>query len=134
MPDCCDCYSDKFDEAKAAEDLARYRRDGPDRTTRLLLDALRAEGVSGATLLDVGGGVGVVQHELLGAAVRHAVAVDASRAYVRTARAEAERRGTAERTTSLLGDFVALAPEIAPADVVTLDRVICCYADMESLV
>jgi magnesium-protoporphyrin O-methyltransferase len=34
----------------------------------------------------------------------------------------------------LHGDFVALAPEIAPADIVTLDRVICCYPDMERLV
>ena len=32
------------------------------------------------------------------------------------------------------GDFVAVAQEIAPADLVALDRVICCYPDMASLV
>jgi hypothetical protein len=32
------------------------------------------------------------------------------------------------------GDFVALADGIPPADVVTLDRVICCYPEMERLV
>ena len=36
--------------------------------------------------------------------------------------------------TFLQGDFVALAPQIPAADVVTLDRVICCYPDMEQLV
>ncbi len=138
MPACCcastDCYDAKFDDARAAEDLRSYRSKGPGPTTRLLLDALRAEGVEGTTLLDVGGGVGVIQHELLDAGVRRAVQVDASHAYVRAARAEAERRGHADRTTFLHGDFVALAPEIEPADVVTLDRVICCHPDMEALV
>jgi hypothetical protein len=132
--DGCDCYGTKFDDRKADEDLQRYHREGPDRTTRLLLDALRAEGVGGATLLDIGGGVGVVQHELLGAGVRHAVEVDASLPYLTAARAEAERRGCAGRATFLHGDLLALAPEIEPADIVTLDRVICCYPDMEPLV
>ncbi len=32
------------------------------------------------------------------------------------------------------GDFVSLAPLVDRADVVTLDRVICCYPDVERLV
>ena len=134
---CCvstDCHDAKFDDAQAAEDLRGYRSNGPSATTRLLLDALRAEGVEGTTLLDVGGGVGIVQHELLDAGVRHAVHVDAARPYVRVAREEAGRRGHADRATFLHGDFVARAPEVEPADVVTLDRVICCYPAMEALV
>jgi len=47
---------------------------------------------------------------------------------------EAERRGFAGRLESKRGDFVELAAGIAPADVVTLDRVICCYPDMKTLV
>lgn len=54
--------------------------------------------------------------------------------HMRAAKEEAARRGHAERVTFLHGDFVALAPDIAPADVVALDRVICCYPDMEQLV
>jgi hypothetical protein len=138
VPACCcastECYDAKFDDARAAEDLRSYRSKGPSATTRLLLDALRAEGVEGTTLLDVGGGIGVVQHELLDAGVRHAMHVDAAHPYVRAAREEAGRRGHADRATFLHGDFVALAPRIEPADVVTLDRVICCYPDMEALV
>jgi magnesium-protoporphyrin O-methyltransferase len=34
----------------------------------------------------------------------------------------------------LHGDFVALADSVEPADIVTLDRVLCCYHDMPALV
>lgn len=130
----CESYESQFDDKHAAKDLKRYRRQGPDKTTRLLLDALKAEGVRGASLLDVGGGVGVVHHELLAAGAQTAVHVDATAANIRAAEEESARRGHAGRVTFLRGDFVALVAEIPPADVVTLDRVICCYADMERLV
>ena len=133
---CCQhgCYESQFDDKRATTDLKRYRRKGPDKTTRLLLDALRTEGVQGMSVLDVGGGVGIVHHELLTAGARTAVHVDAAAPYIRAAEQEAARRGHAERVSFLHGDFVAFASEIVPADVVTLDRVICCYPDMERLV
>ena len=43
------------------------------------------------------------------------------------------RRGVADRVTARIGDFVALAPDIDQADVVTLDKVVCCYVDMPAL-
>jgi 2-polyprenyl-3-methyl-5-hydroxy-6-metoxy-1,4-benzoquinol methylase len=128
------CYDSQFDVKRATKDLRRYRRKGPDKTTRLLLNALRAEGVQGMSVLDVGGGVGIVHHELLTAGARAAVHVDAATPYIRAAEEEAARRGHAERVSFVHGDFVAIASEITPADVVTLDRVICCYPDMERLV
>ena len=131
---CCAGIETVFGERTARRDLRRYRRRGPSKPTRLLLDALGAEGVEGATLLDIGGGVGAIQLELLDRGAERATGVDASRAYLRVAREEAERRGHAARTSYREGDFVAVAGEIPPADVVTLDRVICCYPDMEALV
>jgi len=130
----CECYSSQFDEKHAIKDLKRYRANGPDKTTRLLLGLLEAEGVRGASVLDVGGGVGVVHHELLAAGAQTAVHVDATAANIRAAEEEATRREHAGRVRFLQGDFVTLAPEISAADVVTLDRVICCYPDMEGLV
>jgi magnesium-protoporphyrin O-methyltransferase len=59
--------------------------------------------------------------------------VDASPAFVRLARGEAARRGFADRTSGRVGDFVALAAEVGAADIVTLDRVVCCYSDVASL-
>lgn len=133
---CCSCegYQSQFGGKHAAKDLRRYRKKGPDKTTRLLLDQLRAAGVRGASLLDIGGGVGAVHHELLNAGADSVVHVDATAANIEAAKGEAERQGHGGRVRFVLGDFVALAPEISEADVVTLDRVICCYPDMEQLV
>ncbi|MBP6016167.1 MAG: methyltransferase domain-containing protein [Candidatus Promineofilum sp.] len=123
-----------FNERVAAADLRNYRRHGPSGTTKRLLDALRVAGVKGMTLLDVGGGIGVIQHELSAAGVSKITGVDASRAYLALARQEAEKRGYAAGADYVHGDFVALAERIEPADIVTLDRVICCYPHMEALV
>jgi magnesium-protoporphyrin O-methyltransferase len=100
----------------------------------MLTDAIKREGVDGLTLLDIGGGVGAVQHELLRSGAVHATSVEASTAYMTVARSEAERRGCAEQISLQHGNFVDLAGEIPPADIVTLDRVICCYHDMEKMV
>ena len=131
---CTGCYDEQFDDVQARRDLKRFRKHGPAAATRKLLNALRSFGLDDATLLDIGGGVGAVHHELLVAGVRSAVHVDASSAYIAAAKEESTRRGHTNRVAFEHGDFVALAPTIAPATVVTLDRVICCYADMEAMV
>ncbi len=133
---CCQCQGIErlFDRREALRKLSSYQRQGPSQTARLLLDAVKAAGVEDATLLDIGGGVGVAQLELLLAGLRSATDVDASSAYLDVAREEAQRRGYGNRVNYRHGDFVALAPEIEPADIVTLDRVICCYHDMPALV
>ncbi len=132
---CSQCIGieEVFDEKLAAAELARYRRRGPRRTSRLLIQAVAAEGVEGLTLLDVGGGPGAVHLELLAAGASEAVDVDASTEYLKAATEEAGRRGLDGRVRHLHGNFVDLAAEVAPADVVTLDRVICCYDDLKSL-
>ncbi len=60
--------------------------------------------------------------------------MDASSAYLAVSRAEAERLGHAGKIHYYYGNFVELAPGIPPADIVTLDRVICCFDEMEVLV
>ena len=88
MTGCCWQGAERmFGEKTAARDLKRYRRDGPSKPTRPLLDALRARGVEGAAVLDIGGGVGAIQHELLDAGAARATGVDASPAYLRAAAA-----------------------------------------------
>lgn len=113
--------------------LRRYRKKGPSRTTGLLLSGLRQQGVEDATILDVGGGVGVIGQELLATGAASVVEVEASPEFAAVARQEAAGRGTADRMEVLEGDFVDLAPDLAPADTVTLDRVICCYPHMRLL-
>ncbi len=90
--------------------------------------------MGGATLLDIGGGIGAIHHELLQEGAASAVHVDASAAYLEKAKGEAERRGHRDRVRFLHGDFVDIVGSVPQADVVTLDRVICCYPDVERLV
>lgn len=123
-----------FDEEDVDEDLRTYRAEGPDETTGWLLDELEKRGVDGLTLLDIGGGVGAIQHELLNNGVVSAVHVDASPDYIEAAKREAKRRKLAEKIEWHFGNFVELAAELKPADIVTLDKVICCYGDMPPLV
>jgi magnesium-protoporphyrin O-methyltransferase len=130
----CDCgRANVFGSREAEDDLKRYRKEGPSSSTKALIDAIVAEGVEGATLLDIGGGIGAIPFELLSAGAASAQSVDASEAYVATAEEEAERRGLGERLSGRVGDFVALAAEIELADIVTLDKVVCCYSDMPAL-
>lgn len=136
MPDesPCTCGCPNTISTREVEaDLERYRRRGPDPTTRSLIEAITAEGVEDATLLDIGGGIGAIQLALLGAGVARAQSIDATEAYVEVAKAEADRLGYGDRTSMTPGDFVELAPEIEVADVVTLDRVVCCDPDLAGL-
>lgn len=123
-----------FGERVARADLRRYRRRGPARTTRVLLAALEAEGIAGATVLDIGSGVGTIAHHLLNVGAGAAVLVEASSAYLRAAAEEGDRQGHVDRMSFHEGDFVALADDLPRATVVTLDRALCCYPDMPGLV
>ena len=130
----CEGIDAFFDPREAERKLRSYHKNGPDKTTRMLLDAVKTEGVGGSTVLDIGGGIGAVQHGLLEAGASSAVSIDASQAYTAAARQEVEHQGLAERIQQRFGDFVDLAHEVEAADIVTLDRVICCYHDVERLV
>jgi len=133
---CAQCKGivQEFDRRLARRELRRYRRRGPTGTTRLLLTALRGAGVRGASFLDIGGGIGAIQHGLMSNGASHGTHVDASPAYLEAARDEATAQGHDHRVRYVEGDFVALAPDLDPADVVTLDRVLCCYHDMPAMV
>jgi magnesium-protoporphyrin O-methyltransferase len=133
---CCQCQGIEtfFDNKNATKELRQYREKGPDKTTRMLIEALEAEGVGRKTLLDIGGGIGAIQHELLAVGVSSATSVEASPAYIEVAKEETERQGRIDLVSYHYGNFVDLATDIAPADIVTLDRVICCYDDMQALV
>jgi magnesium-protoporphyrin O-methyltransferase len=130
----CDDRFAIFDRRTAEGDRDRYRRSGPDRTTRLLLELVRPYAAPGSTILDVGGGIGVIDHELLRTGAGHAVLAEASPAYLEVARQEARRANLLDRLEFVDGDFVTRASAIDVADIVTLDRVVCCYPDAEGLV
>jgi magnesium-protoporphyrin O-methyltransferase len=122
-----------FDAKKVAKELAQYRRKGPGPTTRGLRDGLLSAGLREGTLLDIGGGLGILSLELLDAGFSRAVVVDASSAYLAAASEEAIRRGLSGTTRFAHGDFLAVANKLEPSSAVTLDRVVCCYPSYEPL-
>lgn len=130
----CEGIENSMGDRMANFDLKRYRKKGAEGATKVLLDALKAEGVEDMRLLDIGGGVGAIQHALLQAGVSHATSVDSSSSYLKASEEEAERQGHSDRLSQHFGDFVDLASEIEEADLVTLDKVLCCFDNMSDLV
>jgi len=133
---CCDPngLSGVFDAGRAASDARRYRRKGLTRETRTIADLLIARGIGGATILEIGGGIGDLQVELLRAGAARATSVEISAAYESTARELATELGVDDRIEHHLADFAREPARIDPADAVILNKVVCCYLDMPGLV
>src|SRR6266568_3057798 len=122
-----------FDPKKAERDLRRYQRRGPDVTTRIPLLELRRWPLQGLHLLDIGGGIGVIAVELAGASLAGVTLADASSGYLKAARRHLASRNPSRPAQFVLGDFAVIADSLPDADIVTLDRVVCCYPDVEAL-
>lgn len=130
---CCEMENNVFGEEEAQANLKDYHRRGPAKQTRLILEAVRSLNLRNAQLLDVGGGIGTIHHELLEDVAREATHVDASSAYLKVATKEAQQRGHADHVKFIHADFTDVANELPQADVVTLDRVVCCYPNFRTL-
>jgi hypothetical protein len=135
LSDCCTPkgYRQIFSEKNARSEARRYRREGLDGTSRRIADLLRKRGVAGKTLLEVGGGVGAIEIELLKAGMAHAVNVELTPTYETAAGELLAEAGLADRVERRVMDFVDAGTDIETADVVVMNRVICCYADMPRL-
>ena len=125
-------YRRLFNRRIAGHDARRYRRRGLPRSARDL--AALAGDVAGATVLDVGGGIGTLGLELLEAGAARATNVELSAGYEEAAAALLSEHHLAERMERRVGDFVADADLVEPHDLVVLHRVVCCYPDADALV
>lgn len=137
MPACC-CAQSNTDTGRLFNWMVRWNRlrhrlFGFESNQRQLLDGIRAQGVAGSTLLEGGCGTGEVQRALLQAGAQRATGVDLSAGMLTAARREAARHGLADRTAYLHGDFVQLAERLPRADIVILDKVVCCYPDWQGM-
>ncbi|MBI2333721.1 MAG: methyltransferase domain-containing protein [Chloroflexi bacterium] len=133
MPcNCCEMENNTFGEEEAKANLKEYRRRGPAKQTRLILEAVRSLGLNHVALLDVGGGIGTIHHELMKDIASEAIHVDASSAYLKIAMDEAKRLGHSE-VKFIHADFTDVADDLPQVDVVTLDRVVCCYPNFREL-
>jgi magnesium-protoporphyrin O-methyltransferase len=126
----CDAF---FGERFAGRVAKRYRKRGLDRTSQRIVDFLAERGITGATVLEIGGGVGEIQIELLKRGARRTVNLELSGAYEREARALLTEAGLAGRAERRLHDIAVAPDEVEPVDAVVLHRVVCCYPDYERL-
>lgn len=131
---CCG-YEELFDERLARKDAERYRRKGLRGSARRVLELARGGGgLEGAEVLEIGGGVGSLAIELVRAGATHATVVELSSGYEAVAGALVRERGLAGRVEHRLGDLAGDERDVRSADVVVMERVVCCYPDAEALV
>jgi hypothetical protein len=127
---CCSCCSDSldiFDEKGARRELRRYLSKGlGGADARLIADWAQERGLEGATVLEVGGGIGQVQAELVRRGAQHGAVAELVPAYDGPARELAAAVGIEDRSSFLLADLLQDADAVEPADIVVLRRVVCC--------
>ena len=135
MSGCCTPrgYRQVFSERSARAQARRYRRNGPDPISRRIIELLKEQGVEGLTLLEIGGGIGAIQLELLKAGLASAVSVELTPSYEASAAELLREAGFADRVERRVMDFVDAGPQVGAADIVVMNRVICCYPDLPRL-
>jgi Methyltransferase domain len=122
-------YERMFSAKQARLDADRYRKRGLGGTSRHLVEL--AGDVSGETVLEVGGGVGAIELDLLAAGADRATNVELSGEYEEEAEKLLAERGLTERVDRRVADFVT--EPVEPHDVVVMHRVVCCYPDVDRL-
>ncbi len=135
MPSCCDGegYDAVFTDRFAHRVAKRYRKRGLSATSSRMVDFLSGRGIEGARVLEIGGGVGEIQVELLRRGAAHVTNLEISENYEDEARQLIEQSGMSGRVTRRLLDIAQAPDDVEPADVVVLHRVVCCYPDYERL-
>ena len=128
------CGADElFDRKTAQKQYRRYQRKGPARVTASLINQLGQVPVDGRHLMDIGGGIGALQWWFLDTGGERSTAVDASSGYLAQAEEHARSRGWEDRSRFHFGDFVDMAEELDQADLVTMDKVVCCYPNFHDI-
>jgi magnesium-protoporphyrin O-methyltransferase len=111
----------------------RYRKKGVDKTAERMLGFLEEHGIEGATVLEIGGGVGELQIELLKRGAARTLNLELSAGYEEEAIRLLRETGVEDHVERRLHDLAADPRAVEPADVVVLHRVVCCYPDYERL-
>lgn len=135
MPGCCDHddYQAVFSGRFARRQSKRYARRGLTPAARSIVEFATSQGIAGATVLEIGGGVGQLQLELLRRGASHVTNLEISENYEAEAARLLEKAGMTDRVTRRFLDVAQAPEEVEPADVVVLHRVVCCYPDYARL-
>jgi len=135
VPECCDPddYQSVFSSRFARRQTKRYRRRGLTPAAERIADFVASRGIEGATVLEIGGGVGQLQVELLRRGASHVTNLEISHNYEAEAAGLLAEVGMTGQVTRRFLDIAQAPGEVEPADVVVLHRVVCCYRDYAAL-
>jgi len=135
MGECCepDGYDRVFSKRFARRTARRYRKHGLSRSATALAGFLTERGIDGATVLEIGGGVGHVQVELLRRGAARAVNLEIATSYEAEAEQLLAQSGLGDRVERRVLDIARSPGAVETADVVVLHRVVCCYPDYQRL-
>jgi 2-polyprenyl-3-methyl-5-hydroxy-6-metoxy-1,4-benzoquinol methylase len=111
----------------------RYRKRGLDKTAQRMVELVEQDGLEGVTVLEVGGGIGDIQVEMLKRGAARTTNLELSPAYEAEAQRLLADTGLTGRADRRIVDLAASPAEVEPVDVVILHRVVCCYPDYVKL-
>jgi magnesium-protoporphyrin O-methyltransferase len=123
-----------FSPRVARRTLTRYREKGLGSLERRMLETIASEGLDNARVLEVGGGIGAIQAELLAAGADRGEIIELASAYEPFAGELARELGVEERSSFRIEDVLENPGAVEPADLVVLNRVVCCSPDGVRLV
>jgi SAM-dependent methyltransferase len=135
-PSCCAdprCGADRFFSKNAETYLRRFRKKGLRKEQRSLAEGIASLSLADRTILEVGCGVGGLHLTLLQRGAKSAVGIDLSEGMIRRARTLAGDLGLGGRTEYFQGDVVTMEASVPRSDIVVMDKVVCCYDDLSSL-
>lgn len=132
--DCCAIQgTDRFFSRWSRAYGKRFRRKGLTKEQKYLVEGITKHPVKSKTVLDIGSGVGALHLTLLQMGAAHAVGIDIAEGMIEQAKKFAKEQGLSDRTKYIVGDFVATNGEIPVSDITMLDKVVCCYENVDDL-
>jgi hypothetical protein len=118
-----------FKPRMARRSLEQYRKTGHGDLERQMLAAASEGGLAGARVLEIGGGIGTFQSELLEAGAERGEVVELVAAWEPYARELAREKGLEDRSSFRIADVLEDPASVEPAEVVVMNRVVCCSPD-----
>jgi 2-polyprenyl-3-methyl-5-hydroxy-6-metoxy-1,4-benzoquinol methylase len=112
----------------------RFSKAGLEPVQKILLDGIKRNSIQGSSVLDIGCGVGSIHLTLLREGASRSVGIDISDGMLQEARRFAEQFGLTGRTHYVAGDFTRLSSSVEESDITVLDKVVCCYEDLDGLI
>ncbi len=125
---------DIFDEKAARRALRRYLANGLGGSDAVQIAAWAEEGgLDGMSVVEVGGGIGQIQADLLRRGAAAGRVVEVVPEYEAPAAELARAAAVAERSSFQIADLLTEPDAIEPGDIVVLRRVVCCTPDGPAL-